>query len=55
MNAVLFGTFTLRLSTGLTGALLTYHLAHFERIAGHRQRGKESARRILEGLSRRRR
>ena len=36
MNAVLVGTFTLRLSTGLTGALLTYHLAHFERIAGHR-------------------
>jgi MFS family permease len=36
MNAVLFGTFTLRLSTGLTGALLTYHLAHFERVAGHR-------------------
>ncbi len=34
--AVLFGTFTLRLSTGLTGALLTYHLAHFERVGGVR-------------------
>jgi len=36
LTAVLFGTFTLRLSTGLTGALLTYHLAHFERIGGVR-------------------
>jgi MFS family permease len=34
--AVLFGTFTLRFSTGLTGALLTYHLAHFERVGGVR-------------------
>ena len=34
--AVLFGTFTLRLSTGLTGALLAYHLAHFERVGGVR-------------------
>ncbi|MGH2464784.1 MAG: MFS transporter [Candidatus Limnocylindrales bacterium] len=36
LTAVLFGTFTLRLSTGLTGALLTYHLAHFERVGGVR-------------------
>ena len=36
LAAVLFGTFTLRLSTGLTGALLTYHLAHFERVGGPR-------------------
>jgi MFS family permease len=36
LTAVLFGTFTLRLSTGLTGALLTYHLAHFERVGGPR-------------------
>ena len=36
LSAVLFGTFTLRLSTGLTGALLTYHLAHFERVGGPR-------------------
>ena len=36
MTAVLWGTFTLRLSTGLTGALLTYHLAHFERVGGIR-------------------
>jgi len=36
MLAVLFGTFTLRLSTGLTGALLTYHLAHFEKVGGIR-------------------
>ena len=36
MTAVLLGTFTLRLSTGLTGALLTYHLAHFERVGGVR-------------------
>ena len=34
--AVLFGTFTLRLSTGLTGGLLTYYLAHFERVGGVR-------------------
>ena len=38
--AVLFGTFTLRLSTGLTGALLTYHLAHFERVGGVRGRAR---------------
>jgi MFS family permease len=36
MTAVLFGTFTLRLSTGLTGALLTYHLARFDRVGGGR-------------------
>jgi len=34
--AVLFGTFTLRLSTGLTGSLLAYHLAHFDRVGGPR-------------------
>ncbi len=36
MLAVLLGTFSLRLATGLTGALLTYHLAHFERVGGIR-------------------
>ncbi|HEY7826681.1 MAG TPA: MFS transporter, partial [Candidatus Limnocylindrales bacterium] len=36
MTAVLLGTFSLRLATGLTGALLTYHLAHFEKIGGVR-------------------
>ncbi|MCA1588062.1 MAG: MFS transporter [Chloroflexi bacterium] len=30
LNAVLFGTFTLRFSTGLTGALLVYYLADLE-------------------------
>ncbi len=34
--AVLFGTFTLRLSTGLTGALLVYYLADFEKFGGGR-------------------
>jgi MFS family permease len=36
MTAVLLGTFSLRLATGLTGALLTYHLAHFEKVGGVR-------------------
>ena len=30
LNAVLIGTFTLRFSTGLTGALLVYYLADLE-------------------------
>ena len=32
--AVLGGTFTLRFSTGLTGAMLTYYLAEFEQHQG---------------------
>jgi MFS family permease len=36
LTAVLFGTFTLRLSTGLTGTLLVYYLADFERVGGGR-------------------
>ena len=32
--AVLAGTFTLRFSTGLTGAMLTYYLAEFDRHHG---------------------
>lgn len=32
----MLGTFTLRLSTGLTGALLVYYLAHFEDVGGER-------------------
>ena len=36
LNAVLVGTFTLRFSTGLTGALLVYYLADLEAFgAGH--------------------
>lgn len=34
INAVLFGTFTLRFSTGLTGALLLYYLADLEKHGG---------------------
>ena len=30
LNAVLIGTFTLRFSTGLTGALLVYYLAELD-------------------------
>ncbi|MGH2512076.1 MAG: MFS transporter [Candidatus Limnocylindrales bacterium] len=36
LAAVIIGTFTLRLSTGLTGALLVYYLAHFEDVGGER-------------------
>src|SRR5438045_6202902 len=32
--AVLFGTFTLRFSTGLTGATLTFYLAHLHEHEG---------------------
>jgi MFS family permease len=34
INAVLFGTFTLRFSTGLTGSLLLYYLADLEKHGG---------------------
>jgi MFS family permease len=34
INAVLFGTFTLRFSTGLTGSLLLYYLANLEKHGG---------------------
>lgn len=36
ITAVLFGTFTLRFSTGLTGALLIYYLADLEKHGGHK-------------------
>src|SRR5918994_7903892 len=32
LRAVLFGTFTLRFSTGLTGALLVYYLADLDQF-----------------------
>jgi len=34
MRAVLFGTFTLRLSTGLTGSMLAFYLAHLPEHGG---------------------
>ena len=34
INAVLFGTFTLRFSTGLTGAMLLYYLAELPAFGG---------------------
>ena len=36
MTAVLFGTFTLRFSTGLTGALLVFYLARLHELGGPR-------------------
>ncbi|MFN2419744.1 MAG: MFS transporter [Candidatus Limnocylindria bacterium] len=37
LNAVLIGTFTLRFSTGLTGALLVYYLAELEVFGARRE------------------
>jgi len=37
LNAVLFGTFTLRFSTGLTGALLVYYLAELDAFGAGRE------------------
>ena len=37
LNAVLIGTFTLRFSTGLTGALLVYYLAELEAFGAGRE------------------
>ena len=37
LNAVLIGTFTLRFSTGLTGALLVYYLADLEEFGAGRE------------------
>ncbi|MGH2384645.1 MAG: MFS transporter [Candidatus Limnocylindria bacterium] len=37
LNAVLLGTFTLRFSTGLTGALLVYYLAELEAFGAGRE------------------
>jgi len=34
IHAVLIGTFTLRLSTGLTGSMLAFYLAHFPEHGG---------------------
>ncbi|HJP71618.1 MAG TPA: MFS transporter [Candidatus Limnocylindria bacterium] len=39
INAVLFGTFTLRFSTGLTGAMLLYYLAQLPDFGGPRVSG----------------
>ena len=37
LNAVLIGTFTLRFSTGLTGALLVYYLADLQAFGAGRE------------------
>ena len=46
LQSVLIGTFTLRFSTGLTGAMLATYLAHFKEF--HPEVGEVSA--ILVGV-----